>query len=288
MARIRTARDATERRVALPDGEIRLREVGGGPPVLCLHGLSAHGGVWDAVVPRLSDRFTLHLPDLLGRGGSEAPAAASYGLDEEVGRLRSLVEAIGGPPAVTVGHSQGGALALALAAEGRAGSGLVLVCPVTPWTRRPRLLELLRWAPLRRAAAPPLARLRRPLTRWILRVRVYGDPSRADRAAVERYARPWAEPERARTLLRLLADWRPDRLEARLPERPRPTRVLAGGRDRRITPGEARRLAERLEAGFRVVPGAGHLLPEEAPEAVARAVAAVHAEVESAHDEHGE
>lgn len=270
---------ATERRIPLADGEVRLRTVGRGPPVLCLHGLSAHGGVWDAVAPRLADRFTLHLPDLPGRGDSEPRPDLSHGLDEETARIRGLLSAIGVAPVVTVGHSQGAALALALAAEDAGGAGLVLVCPVTPWTRRPAVLGLLRSATIRRCAAPLLAGLRRPMVRWILRSRVYGEPGRADAEAVERYAAPYADPRRVRALLRSLADWRPEELEGRLPARPPPARVLAGGRDRRIPPRDARRLAGALHAVLEVVADAGHLLPEEAPAAVARAVDEVYAGV---------
>lgn len=270
---------ATERRIPLADGDVRLRTVGRGPPVLCLHGLSAHGGVWDAVAPRLADRFTLYLPDLPGRGGSEARPDLSRGLEEETARTRDLLSAIGIAPVVTVGHSQGAALALALAGEDGAGAGLVLVCPVTPWTRRPAVLELLRSATIRRCAAPLLARLRRPLVRWILRSRVYGEPGRADAEAVERYAAPYADSRRVRALLRSLADWRPSELEGRLPGRPAAAWVLAGGRDRRIPPRDARKLAEALHARLEVVADAGHLLPEEAPAAVARAVDGVYAGV---------
>lgn len=274
--------EAAARRIALPEGEVRLRVRGRGPAVLCLHGLSSHGEVWDAVARRLEDRYTVYLPDLLGRGASAARDDVPYGLAAETARLRALLASAGVAPAVTVGHSQGAALALA-ASEGR--GGLVLVCPVTPWTRRPAALELLRWAPVRRAAAPLLARLRRPLTRWILEARVYGDPSRADRDAAARYSAPYADPRRARALLRALADWRPGELEARLPVEAAASWVLAGARDRRIRPGQAERLARRLGARFEIVPGAGHLVPEEAPDRVARAVDEVYRQVESAHDE---
>lgn len=274
-----------DRRVALPDGELRIRIVGRGPPVLFLHGLSSHAGVWERPARRLADRHTLVLPDLLGRGRSAAQPDVPYRLDDETDRVRALLAALDLDPVVVVGHSQGAALALALEGEARRRRGLVLVCPVTPWTRRPAVLELLRIAPLRRVLAPELSRLRRPLARWILGRRVYADPSRADEAAVDRYAGPYADPRRAEALLRALADWRPGELAGRLPVRAPPARVLAGERDRRIPPEEARRLAGELGADVEVVPDAGHLLPEEAPEVVARAVEAVYGQVEGAERE---
>lgn len=274
-----------DRRVALPDGELRVRIVGRGPPVLLLHGLSSHAGVWERPARQLADRHTLVLPDLLGRGRSAAQPDVPYRLDDETDRVRALLAVLDHDPVVVVGHSQGAALALALEGEARRRRGLVLVCPVTPWIHRPAVLELLRIAPLRRVLAPELSRLRRPLARRILERRVYADPSRADEAAVDRYAAPYADPRRAEALLRALADWRPGELDGRLPVHAPPARVLAGEQDRRIPPEDARRLAAELGADVEVLPGAGHLVPEEAPEMVARAVEAVYAEVEGAERE---
>lgn len=275
-------------------GRVHIRVRGRGPALLCLHGLSAHGGIWRPLARRLEDRFTLYIPDLPGRGGSPPPEREGYTLAEELTRVirvsRSVAEAAG--PHLVAGHSQGAALAVALAAAAEGGAphhsradtpprpaGLVLVCPVTPWTRRPAGLELLRSSLLRRAAAPVLARLRRPLARWILEHRAFGDPDRVDAATVRRYADPYDTSRRARVLLRALADWRPGDLSTHLPLSPPPVRVMAGGRDRRIPPREARRWARALGGRFRTVPGVGHALPEEAPAALSRAVEALWEEV---------
>lgn len=243
-----------------------------------LHGLTAHGEAWEAVADRLDHRFTLVVPDLLSRGRSEARPDLPHGLDRELERIRTVARATGTAGRPAVGHSQGAVLATALAAGPEPPSGLVLICPVTPWTRRPAVLGALGSAAVRRAAAPVAARVRRPVCRWILRRRVFADPGRVEAATVERYAAPWAESRRVRGLLRVLADWRPAELIGRLPEDPPPCRVLAGGRDRRVGPREARRLARRLDASFERIEGAAHMIPTEAPGAVARAVESVIAE----------
>lgn len=263
------------RAVDTPDGRLRLRVAGSGPALLCLHGLSAHGGIWDPLASLLSDRFTLYVPDLLGRGASEPRPDAPYTLERERARLGAVLGAMGGDAAdyVAVGHSQGAALAVALAAGPLPRPrGLVLVCPVSPWTSRPASLALLRSAVLRRAVAPLLVHCRRPLCRWVLEHRAFGDPDLVDDAAVERYAAPYADPERARTLLRSLADWRPGDLADHVPRRPPPAAVVAGSRDDRIPPEDARRWARALGGHLEIVERAGHALPEECPAAVARAV----------------
>ncbi len=255
-------------------GRIRVSLRGAGPRLLLVHGLTASGAVWGRVSERLEGRFTLVIPDLLGRGASDPAPGARFRLAEEVGRLEAVARVHAPGPFVLVGHSHGAALALAVAARTTRCRGLCLVDPVTPWTKRPLLLELLRSGPVRASLAPLLCSVRRPLTRLVLRRRVFGDPAAVDEAVVRRYAAPYRDPDRARTLLRVLADWRPWELSPHLA--PRPTAlVLTGELDRRAPPELVERLAGRLECQLRVVPGAGHALPEEAPDAVARAIEAV-------------
>lgn len=174
---------------------------------------------------------------------------------------------------MVVGHSQGAALAVALASTEPAVRALVLCSPVCPWTPRPPFLDLLRGAgPVVRRTLPAL---RRPVVRWVLRHRVYSDPTRADGAAVERYARPWASGRRAAELPRILADWNPSALWPYFPPPPIRLRVLAGEEDRRVPPEDAARLASAATGELRVLSDAAHGVPEERPRAVASALAAV-------------
>ncbi len=265
-------------RVPTSDGELVVEVRGRGPPILFLHGVSAHRGGWHAVAERLDGEFRLYLADLLGRGESDVAPEARYGLADELRRAAALWEALSPAPELLVGHSQGAALALALAAE-RLPRGLVLTSPVTPWTRRPAVLTALRPRLVRRAAVAAVAPFRRPLARLILR-RVCGPRTPVTRAMVERYAAPFADARRAEGLLRILADWRPRELADRLPGALPPTRLVAGRRDPRVSPGDAEALARRLGVPIWWAPGAGHVLPEEAPELIARAVRAVHEEAE--------
>lgn len=280
-------RDPTARDVRTPEGRVRIeRRGGGGRPVLLLHGLSANRRCWDPVARRLEDAFDLCLPDLPGRGESEPRPDLAHDLEKEVDRLRRVLASLPFAPEIAVGHSHGAALALALAAVDPRIAGLVLVNPVHPGTRRPAVLELLRAEPVRRVLAPALVPLRRPLARCILR-RVYGGGGPPGPDAVERYAAPYADPARVRLLLRVLADWEPGALESRLPTRPLVGWVLGGGRDRRIGLRGPGRLAGRLGFEFAALPAAGHAVPEEAPEAVVRAVRAVASALEAGGDAPG-
>jgi magnesium chelatase accessory protein len=229
------------------------------------------------VADALADRFRLFMPDLLSRGRSDPRPDRPHDLPRELQRLDAVRELLPSRPYLLLGHSHGAALAVALSHRARAAdrpgpAGWVLVTPVTPWTHRPPVLEVFTLPAVRRALGPAAALLRIPITRQVLERRAYGDPSRVDAAAVRRYAAPFRNRERAVALLRILADWRPGELSAHVPVEVPPTRVIAGGRDRRISAAEARRWARALGAEFRLAPDAGHMVPEERPDLVADAV----------------
>ncbi len=274
--------------VEIAEGRLRVQIVGRGEPVLCLHGVSARGKTWLPVALRLSERCELWLPDLLGRGMSTPRPDLRFTLADETRRAGELTRALQrllgtGPPAVIAGHSQGAAIALSLARDEGWVRGVVLVNPVTPWTRRPLVLTALDSGLIRRIGAGIFRPLRRPLARAVL-ARVSGPGFRVTEEAIRSYSEPYGEPARAETLVRVLADWRPAELRDRLPERPLRARVIAGRRDPRVRLDAARRLAAQLQGELVEVEKGGHVLPEEAPETVAAAIRNVLEELEEAVD----
>jgi haloacetate dehalogenase len=59
--------------VDLPEGRMRLRHGGSGPPLLLLHGNPQTHCMWHAIAPEMAQRFTVYCPDLRGYGGSFKP-----------------------------------------------------------------------------------------------------------------------------------------------------------------------------------------------------------------------
>lgn len=101
--------------VTSADGtSIAYKRRGEGPPVVLLHGSSATHHAWEAVVSHLSDDFTVIVPDRRGRG--ESGDAEEYSLDREVEDLQAVLDTTDGD-ATVFGHSFGGLVALATAAE---------------------------------------------------------------------------------------------------------------------------------------------------------------------------
>lgn len=93
-------------------------DVGTGDPVVLIHGsgpgVSAWAN-WRLVLPRLSDRFRVIAPDMVGFGFTDRPADIRYDLDTWVGQVVGLLDALGLARVHLVGNSFGGAVALAMA-----------------------------------------------------------------------------------------------------------------------------------------------------------------------------
>jgi 3-oxoadipate enol-lactonase len=82
-----------------------------------IHGLGGtRGAIWRHLAPALANEFTVVTYDLRGTGGSGRPAGP-YSLDDFVDDLRSLVRHLGLERPALVGHSFGGSIALAYAAQ---------------------------------------------------------------------------------------------------------------------------------------------------------------------------
>jgi pimeloyl-ACP methyl ester carboxylesterase len=102
-----------ENLVTSSDGtKISYRTLGSGPDVVLLHGAmeSAHRHM--GMAQALAGRFTVHLPDRRGRGGS-GPCPDDYGIRTEVEDLAAVVEQTGATR--VFGVSEGGLIVLAAA-----------------------------------------------------------------------------------------------------------------------------------------------------------------------------
>jgi lipase len=99
---------------------------GSGRPILCLHGIEAHGIRFVGLAERL--RATLVLaPDLRGHGRS--PMEGPWTIEQHMRDLVPILENLG-PDAVLLGHSYGGLIAWELARiEPELISALILVDP---------------------------------------------------------------------------------------------------------------------------------------------------------------
>lgn len=104
-------------RILTLDGvDIRVRSVGVGEPVLCLHASGHDSHDFDALAARLAGRYTFIMVDWPGQGGSATdPQPASA---ERYGDLAlALIDELRLPAPVIIGNSIGGAAAIRVAAR---------------------------------------------------------------------------------------------------------------------------------------------------------------------------
>lgn len=230
------------------------------PDVVALHGFAGTGRSWAAV------GADLVAPDLPGHGSAAAARPVTF-----AGCVEAVLAAA--PPRfVLAGYSMGGRIALhvALAAPERV-HGLVLISTTAG-------IEDAEERAARRRADDALADETRAGTieafaeRWMALALFAGDPPAARARWREDILRN--EPAGLAASLREVGTGAMEPLWNRLAELSMPATVLAGERDAKF-----RALGERLAAllptgaPLVVVPGAGHGLLREAPEAV-RAVLA--------------
>lgn len=126
------------------DVRLHYLDVGhGDPPLLLLHGLSANAQSFGGLVAAgLADAFRLIVPDLRGRGQSEAPASG-YSMEDHARDAVALLDSLGLARVIVVGHSFGGFLGIYLAAT-RPERVEKLVVIDAAMTLNPRVGEMLR------------------------------------------------------------------------------------------------------------------------------------------------
>ncbi len=101
--------------VASSDGvEIAVHHLGGdGPPLLISHATGFHGRAYAPLAAVLSARFEVFAIDYRGHGASGLPGGDRFDWAGMVDDLLAVADALGRGPLRLVGHSMGGAVALA-------------------------------------------------------------------------------------------------------------------------------------------------------------------------------
>ena len=102
----------------LPDGEMQVVEGGarGGSPIVLIHCYTCALDWWDGMRPALERRHRVVAVDLLGHGGSEKPGSG-YTPANQAKLVAEVLTKLRVRDAEVVGHSLGGAVAVALAEQ---------------------------------------------------------------------------------------------------------------------------------------------------------------------------
>jgi pimeloyl-ACP methyl ester carboxylesterase len=236
------------------------------PPLLVLHQLLATAETLTGIIQHLpADRRIIAL-DIL----SAQPSFGPLDLRSELlaNLIQQFLATVGMHRPIVIGHSHGGNLGLWLAAKGYI-SALALLCPAHPYGGyRSKVVAfyLTRWGRFL-ALSIPFAPSRAIL--W-----AYNEAAGPARSITLRHLKPHLVVLRNRNSLRrvleILRTWEDDMTSLRyaLAANPiqQPTLLLWGEKDVVVPAASAPGLLALLTApDSRVLPGLGHLLPEEAP-----------------------
>lgn len=259
------------------------------PLALLLHGTGASAHSWYPMLPWLRPHFDVLTLDLPGHAFTSMASAWQASLPGMALAVGSLLEALSAKPAVLIGHSAGAALGARMCLDGSVspqclvsingafmplgGLAGVLFPPAA------KLMAALPFAPgyvARRAADPrAIARL------------VSDTGSVLGAQALALYGRIVSNPGHVEGALAMMANWDVRPLLRELPDLQTPVSLIVAANDRAVPPAQAQRLLAMLPphalTTITRVSGAGHIVHEEQPQAIAAlCVAAARGELVSA------
>jgi len=262
------------RTVVVHDQRIAYLDVGGGPPVILIHGYGGSMWQWEHQQQALARHFRVLTPDLPGSGLSDKPDI-EYSPDQMLAFFTGFMDTLEITQATLVGNSMGGGLAIGMAlTHSKRVTNLVLIDGLPP-----RVMEKLTSPTIRRA-------LETRLPVWLVSLgnQLFGgmmiesilkeivhDPSLLTPAVIDRSNRNRQRPGMIKPLMAVrenLPRWESD-FALRIGTLTQPTLVIWGERDR-VFPIAVGAALHRSIKGSRFVPipDAGHIPQWEQPDLV--------------------
>lgn len=263
---------ALPNRFETDQGAVAWGRIGDGPPLVLVHGTPFSAQVWRRIAPVLARRWTVYFYDLIGYGLSDKAEGQDVSLGVQNGILAALVRDWSLTRPDVLCHDFGAATVLrAHYLDGLRFGSLTMFDAValTPWGS-PFVGHV-------RAHEAAFAGLPAYAHDALLRAYLQGAahaPLSED--ALVAYMAPWQGPVGQAAFYRQIAqmDLRyTQAIEDRFGPMDCPVTLLWGEEDTWLPLHQGRRLAERFTQGrLTIVPQAGHLLQDDAPEAIVGAM----------------
>lgn len=241
--------------VQVGDHLVVYSEGGKGEPVVLVHGFGASADSWNRMAARLSKRYRVIIPDLPGWGESTRNESESYAYPQQIERLHQFLGQLGMRRFHLMGHSMGGFIASAYAAQ--YPDEVITVGLIAPHgMAEPEPSELARsvaagdnW--LVASSEPEFERLlnnifaKRPyMPRPVLRLLAEHAIRNSAKTATIFTAMQSNEPP----------------LQARLPQIKAPALIIWGGQDRVLHVSSARLFQQGIaNSELLLLPGSGHM-----------------------------
>lgn len=259
------------RRIDCPPHQWCVLEQGSGPLLLLLHGAGGASHSWRNLAPLLVPHYRIMAPDLPGQGFTRA-GQRRFSLDAMAQDMARLCAAEDWHPAAIIGHSAGAALALRLTeilpVPPRAVVGLNAALGSFEGTAGwlfPLVAKMLSLNPF----IPPMAARLFGVGDRVKRL-IGSTGSDIDAAGLRQYRTLISDPVHVDGTLSMMAQWRLDALQRRLPSIDVPTLLIAAAGDGTVPARISAEAAARMPFGEYVgLPRLGHLAHEEDAAAVA-------------------
>jgi len=123
------------RTVPIHGHQVSYRMAGTGPTIVLIHGIAGSSTTWRAVMPALSEHYTVIAPDLLGHGQSAKPRG-DYSLGAYASGIRDLLAVLGHEHVTLVGHSLGGGVAMQFAYQFPESAERLVLVASGGWVKR--------------------------------------------------------------------------------------------------------------------------------------------------------
>ena len=241
------------------------------PAILLLHGFGASLQAWDDWAPALEKNLRVLRIDIPGFGLSGPAVNQDYSDAADVARVIALLDQLGVQQVIVAGHSMGGRIAWNLAAaHPERVSKLVLLSPdgfPDPNAKSDKTYEV----------PALLGLLPYSLPQWALRMGgvapAFADDSQLTPQMMQRYHDMMLAPGVRTALLERMRQTRNSDPVVRLQSIKAPTLLIWGEKDAFIPVSNAQDYLKAMpQAKLVTLPGVGHVLHEEAPQASVQAV----------------
>lgn len=251
---------------------VRWGRLGNGPPLVAIHGTPFSSQVWRRIVPHFTGFRTVYVFDLVGYGQSEMRDGQDVSLAVQNRVLAALFAEWNLDRPDVLAHDFGGATALrGYYLNGLRYRSLTIfdVVALAPWGS-----PFVRHVRDHEAAFSGMpAYMHRALLRVYLQTAAHQPLSEE---ALKIYAAPWTGPVGQPAFYRQIAQMHQrytDEVEGLYCRMDCPVSVLWGANDEWIPPERGVALASMIsDDACTIIPGAGHLVQEDRPEAIVAAV----------------
>lgn len=249
---------------------LHYRDEGEGPVIVLLHANYASLFMWQAWVDVLRDHYRVIRLDLPAHGLTGPEPNGDYRLERIQYLFETFVRALELPPFSIAGASIGGTVAMRYAVDHP--DQVTRLILISPGSLEARVRGRTTPAEVPRVADVLTYVMPRAFTEYLL-ANDYGEPSRLDPAIVDEWHAMWMREGNRRAMLSLLRQYVSGGVEDKIRAVDVPVLLIWGEANRRVPLTLAYETRDLMQSApaveLQVLPGVGHMLVQEAPQASA-------------------